>query len=303
MPGTHPALPGGGRSASPAAIPGDLLTELDRLLAPGVRTLRRSCAVDLTFGGSLAPGARDAITIRHLDGHLGHTLRDLQVRAGYGLGGKVFAMGRPLVVRDYFNTARIVHAYDRAVAPERIETVFAVPIRAGETVVGLLYLAQRDDVAIGDRVVARAVEHTRRIERDLAVGVEVRRRTAAYDEAAARDQRAVAEVRRDLDEAMALVDDEQARNRLQQVSQRLQRISTGTDAGAPECGNRDGVLSARELDVLQLVATGAANGDIAAGLGLRPNTVKAYLRSIARKLGATNRTHAVRLARDAGMLP
>ncbi|GAA1198545.1 LuxR C-terminal-related transcriptional regulator [Prauserella alba] len=302
MPGTYPALPGGGHGAGPAAIPGDLLAELDRLLAPSVRSLRRSCAVDLTFGGSLAPGSRDAITIRHLDGHLGHTLRDLQVRAGYGLGGKVFATGRPLVVRDYFNTGHIVHAYDRAVAPERIETVFAVPIRTEAMVVGLLYLAQRDDVAIGDRVVARAVEHTRRIERDLAVGVEVRRRTAAYDEAAARDQRAVADARRDLDEAIAMVDDPHARTRLRQVSQRLHRITAGDDDGAPQPATAD-VLSARELDVLGLVATGAANGDIAAELGLRPNTVKAYLRSIARKLGAANRTHAVSLARDAGLLP
>lgn len=63
-----------------------------------------------------------------------------------------------------------------------------------------------------------------------------------------------------------------------------------------------GTLSARERDVLQLVATGAANGDIAAELGLRPNTVKAYLRSVARKLGAANRTHAVALAREAGLL-
>ncbi|MCR3720620.1 MULTISPECIES: LuxR C-terminal-related transcriptional regulator [Prauserella salsuginis group] len=301
MPGTYPVPPGGGRGAGPATVPGDLLAELDRLLAPSVRSLRHSCAVDLTFGGSLAPGSRDAITIRHLDGHLGHTLRDLHVRAGYGLGGKVFSMGRPLVVRDYFNTAHIVHAYDRAVAPERIETVFAVPIRAGETVVGLLYLAQRDDVAIGDRIVARAVEHTRRIERDLAVGVEVRRRTAAYDEAATRDHRAVADARRDLDEAISLVGDPQARRRLREVSQRLHRITAGDD-GAPQPA-ADGVLSARELDVLQLVATGAANGDIAAELGLRPNTVKAYLRSIARKLGATNRTHAVSLARESGLLP
>ncbi|MCP2255509.1 GAF domain-containing protein [Prauserella aidingensis] len=301
MPGTHPALPGGARGGAPASVPGDLLTELDRLLAPSVRSLRRSCPVDLTFGGGLAPGSRDAITIRHLDGHLGHSLRDLQVRAGYGLGGEVFATGRPLVVRDYFNTGRIVHAYDRAVAPERIETVFAVPIRAGEAVVGLLYLAQRDDVAIGDRIVARAVEHTRRIERDLAVAVEVRRRTAAHDDAAARDHRAVADARRDLDETIALIDDPHTRDRLRQVSRRLQRITNADDEAAGPVAS--GTLSTRELDVLQLVATGAANGDIAAELGLRPNTVKAYLRSIARKLGAANRTHAVSFAREAGLLP
>lgn len=284
---------------SSAAAPADALDELDRLLAPSMRTLRASCGVDLTFGGRTEAGSADAITIRHLDGHLGHSLRDLRVRTGCGVGGKALALGRPVVVRDYFNAAHIVHTYDGAVAPERIETAFAVPIRAGGAVAGLLYLAQRADVALGDRIVHRAVEHVRRLEQDLAVGIEVRRRMAAYDDAVARDGRVLADVRRELDDTIGHVDDPAARQRLQQLSDRLRRLAHGH---AEPAGVGAGVLSARELDVLRLVATGAANNDIARDLGLTPNTVKAYLRSVSRKLGAANRTHAVRLARDAGLL-
>jgi DNA-binding CsgD family transcriptional regulator len=283
-------------------VVGETLHELDRLLAPSVRTLREACSVDLTFGGRLDLGSRDSITIRHLDGHLGSTLRHLRVSAGFGLGGKALALGRPIVVRDYFNASQIVHAYDRAVAPERVETALAVPIRLDGTVVGLLYLAQRDDVTFGDQVVRRAVEHARRIERDLAIDVEVRRRVAAQTELAGRDTRALEELLRELEATIALVDNPQARERLLHVSEGLLRVTSGTPAASAPA-TPAGSLSPREIDVLRLVAAGASNNDIAADLGLMPNTVKAYLRSITRKLGAANRTHAVRLARDARLIP
>lgn len=62
-------------------------------------------------------------------------------------------------------------------------------------------------------------------------------------------------------------------------------------------------LSPRELDVLVCVASGATNGAAAAALGLRPETVKSYLRSAMRKLGAHTRLEAVVAARRAGLLP
>ncbi|MEV5445542.1 LuxR C-terminal-related transcriptional regulator, partial [Streptomyces sp. NPDC052644] len=62
-------------------------------------------------------------------------------------------------------------------------------------------------------------------------------------------------------------------------------------------------LAPRELDVLAAVATGATNADAARRLGLRPETVKGYLRSAMRKLGAHTRLEAVVAARRAGLLP
>lgn len=62
-------------------------------------------------------------------------------------------------------------------------------------------------------------------------------------------------------------------------------------------------LAPREVDVLACVAAGATNGVAAERLGLRPETVKAYLRSAMRKLGAHTRWEAVVAARRVGLLP
>ncbi len=61
-------------------------------------------------------------------------------------------------------------------------------------------------------------------------------------------------------------------------------------------------LSAREVEVLQGVADGRSNGDIAAGLQLSPLTVKSHLARIGRKLGTGDRAHAVLLALRAGVI-
>jgi DNA-binding CsgD family transcriptional regulator len=51
-------------------------------------------------------------------------------------------------------------------------------------------------------------------------------------------------------------------------------------------------LTTREREVLELVASGAANKRIARALGMTEHTVKFHLGSVYRKLGVTNRTEA-----------
>jgi LuxR family maltose regulon positive regulatory protein len=62
-------------------------------------------------------------------------------------------------------------------------------------------------------------------------------------------------------------------------------------------------LSERELDVLQLIAQGLTNPEIASKLYLSLNTVKAHTRNIYGKLEVNNRTQAVAKARSLGVLP
>ncbi len=61
-------------------------------------------------------------------------------------------------------------------------------------------------------------------------------------------------------------------------------------------------LTQREREVLRLAGDGLSNADIAARVHLSEGTVRNYLSEAMRKLGATNRTAAARLARDRGWL-
>jgi DNA-binding NarL/FixJ family response regulator len=61
-------------------------------------------------------------------------------------------------------------------------------------------------------------------------------------------------------------------------------------------------LSSRELEVLQLVAEGASNSDIAGRLHISQATVKSHLVHIFGKLGVSDRTAAVTVALQRGIL-
>jgi len=62
-------------------------------------------------------------------------------------------------------------------------------------------------------------------------------------------------------------------------------------------------LSPRELEVLQLMALGKTNQEIAQRLVVARGTIKAHAASIYRKLDVTNRTEAAARARELGILP
>ncbi len=64
----------------------------------------------------------------------------------------------------------------------------------------------------------------------------------------------------------------------------------------------DDALTEREIQVLQLVAAGNSNKLIAVRLSISEGTVKAHMKSILPKLGATDRTHAVMIAVKRGIL-
>jgi DNA-binding NarL/FixJ family response regulator len=83
-------------------------------------------------------------------------------------------------------------------------------------------------------------------------------------------------------------------------------VSTAT-AGVPVRSGEtrgEGVesLSAREIQVLQLVADGKSNKDIGEELGLSALTVKSHLARIARKLGTGDRAEMVVTAMRAGVV-
>jgi DNA-binding NarL/FixJ family response regulator len=61
-------------------------------------------------------------------------------------------------------------------------------------------------------------------------------------------------------------------------------------------------ISLRELTVLQQLAAGRSNKEIASELDLSPETVKTHVARIFEKLGAKRRTDAVNRARELGIV-
>jgi ATP/maltotriose-dependent transcriptional regulator MalT len=75
----------------------------------------------------------------------------------------------------------------------------------------------------------------------------------------------------------------------------------GAEEGNPKAQASLGI-SSRELEVLQELAAGHSNKEIASRLHLSPHTVKTHIAHLFDKLGARRRTEAVRKARDLGMV-
>ena len=73
--------------------------------------------------------------------------------------------------------------------------------------------------------------------------------------------------------------------------------------GPAVAASPNGVLSARELDVLRLVARGLSNKEIAGELAITTHTVKFHLAAVLEKLGVRSRTEAVSLGMRKGLVP
>lgn len=70
---------------------------------------------------------------------------------------------------------------------------------------------------------------------------------------------------------------------------------------AQPAGDAQAPLTGREMDVLKRLCQGLANKEIARDLGLQEVTVKLHVKTLYRKIGARNRTHAVLIAREMGV--
>jgi len=88
----------------------------------------------------------------------------------------------------------------------------------------------------------------------------------------------------------------------------IRAVHAGQRRMAPEIAaevaehSTDEALTAREVDVLRLIAGGNANKEIAAQLAITEETVKGYVKNILSKLGAKDRTHAVTIGLKRGVI-
>ena len=264
-----------------------LTVTIDRLLPERLQRLRRLAGLPVAFGGIVrtAPSGR-ALVLTRLAGTFGTGLRGLSVPPGLGLGGQVLSRATPQRVERYATTTTITHDYDRIVVQEeRLTSVVAVPMTARGAVRGVLYAAVRADQPIGDRAVRLVGIVADQLVQDAE---DLLKRTP---EATPDPVHAALD---DLAQLIAETNEPDLRARLQAIYRTITAPARSTE--------RHIALAPREVDALRLVAHGATNAEIAARLGLSPETVKAYLRTAMRKLDAHNRTAAVHAARVAGVL-
>ncbi|GIJ50356.1 helix-turn-helix transcriptional regulator [Virgisporangium aliadipatigenens] len=263
---------------------------VERALPEALHSVHRLTGLPVVFAGPTHAAATGRqLEITRLSGTLGTSLKGLRVPSGLGLGGTVIRDARPYRVDDYARADRITHDYDDVVVgDERLTSICAVPVLVGGVVRAVLYGAVRDGQPIGDRAMRATGVVAARIEREAE-------RSGHHEGARPLTPAAIDElagiIRRTRDEAL--------RHRLEHLRRELSATCPQVRAPAVRDGRR---LSAREGEVLRLVAVGASNLEIAAELRLSPETVKAYLRSAMRKLDAPNRTAAVHAARLFGVL-
>ncbi|MFJ7207977.1 response regulator [Streptomyces sp. NPDC098789] len=81
----------------------------------------------------------------------------------------------------------------------------------------------------------------------------------------------------------------------------LRRMVTARPLGSAEALPK-AALTEREEEVLRSMATGLTNPEIAQALGVRLETVKTHVGNVLTKLGAQNRTHAVVIAYESGLV-
>jgi DNA-binding NarL/FixJ family response regulator len=87
----------------------------------------------------------------------------------------------------------------------------------------------------------------------------------------------------------------------EQVVAAVRKVGAGGSVFAARSEQPAAPLSQREREVLAMLAEGATNREIADRLHLSPHTVKEHASSLYRKLGARNRTEAVRRAERMGL--
>ncbi|MBV9166627.1 MAG: helix-turn-helix domain-containing protein [Solirubrobacterales bacterium] len=99
----------------------------------------------------------------------------------------------------------------------------------------------------------------------------------------------------------SLAQDKAARREERQAAHTLQRLGAARTVLARATG-QSGELSARELEVLSLVAKGLSDREIAQRLALSPHTVHRHVSNILVRLGESSRTVAVAHATHQGLL-
>ena len=88
----------------------------------------------------------------------------------------------------------------------------------------------------------------------------------------------------------------------QDIANAARMVGLGMTVFAPDADGDHAMLSERERQVLEMIASGSTNREIAERLFLSPHTVKDHTSALYRKIGARNRAQAILRAQRLGIL-
>ncbi|WP_448854790.1 acetate metabolism transcriptional regulator RamA [Corynebacterium frankenforstense] len=270
----------------------------DEAVRVALISLRNATGIPVAMYATLLPDNRLQIT--QWLGLRTPALHNLVIPPGVGVGGRVVASRRPVGVSDYARATIISHENDKIIQDEGLYSLVAVPVIVRREIRGCLYVGVHSPVRLGDKVIEEVTMTARTLEQDLAINSAMR--TAAGVKSGGKAGRVMngaewEQIRSTHSKLRMLT------NRITDESLRRELELLCDQMVSPVHVKQTTKLSARELDVLSCVALGHTNVEAAEEMGIGAETVKSYLRSVMRKLGAHTRYEAVNAARRIGALP
>ncbi len=270
----------------------------DDAIRASLTALKTATGIPVAMYGTLL--ADNRLQITQWIGLRTPALQNLVIDQNQGVGGRVVSTRRAVGVSDYTRANVISHEHDRAIQDEGLHSVVAVPVIVQREIRGVLYVGVHSPVRLGDKVIEEVTMTARTLEQDLAVNSALRRveggkgATKAGRVMNGAEWEQIRATHSKLRMLANRVEDEPIRKELEQLCDQMV---------SPVRVKQSTKLSARELDVLSCVALGHTNVEAAEEMGIGAETVKSYLRSVMRKLGAHTRYEAVNAARRIGALP
>jgi len=272
--------------------------DADDAIRASLTALKTATGIPVAMYGTLL--ADNRLQITQWIGLRTPALQNLVIDQNQGVGGRVVSTRRAVGVSDYTRANVISHEHDRAIQDEGLHSVVAVPVIVQREIRGVLYVGVHSPVRLGDKVIEEVTMTARTLEQDLAVNSALRRveggkgATKAGRVMNGAEWEQIRATHSKLRMLANRVEDEPIRKELEQLCDQMV---------SPVRVKQSTKLSARELDVLSCVALGHTNVEAAEEMGIGAETVKSYLRSVMRKLGAHTRYEAVNAARRIGALP
>jgi len=218
----------------------------DRRVENAVRRVQTTTGMPVAFAGVAQNGG---LRLGHVSGQDGSPLEGVELDVGYGLGGQVAAMQRPLAVENYFESASIRHRYDHIISLSGLKAMLAFPVIVRRKQVIVLYAAHTNPTGFGTRMFDLVAREARELEQELAVDDALRAGIDLVHDGLSKQS--LEELYGELRAIANRISDPAVREEVNAATSRLLGVH-----------HPDPVLTPREVDLMSLVARGYSNSRV-----------------------------------------